>query len=96
MAEAQTRVTDNPGEDRYELFLGDELVGIIQYYTEPGTVALTHTEIVEAYEGQGLASRIVSWALQDIRSRGLKLLPLCPYVQAYLGRHPEERDIVVS
>jgi predicted GNAT family acetyltransferase len=96
MAEAQTRITDNPDEDRYELFLDEELVAIIEYHSEPGVMALTHTEVLEAYEGQGLASRIVASALQDIRNRGLKLLPLCPYVQAYLGRHPEERDVVLG
>jgi predicted GNAT family acetyltransferase len=57
---------------------------------------LVHTEIEPSLEGQGVGSRLVAGALADIRSRGLELVPVCPFVLAYLKRHPEFDDLVVT
>ena len=46
-------------------------------------------------EGHGVGTRLIEGALQDIRSRGLHVVPVCPFVRAYLRRHPEQRDLVV-
>lgn len=88
-------VRDNPKELRYELLQDEELVGGIWYRTTPGVIALVHTEIEPLAEGRGLGSRLVSGALDDIRARGLRVAPVCPFVTAYLRRHPEQRDLVV-
>src|SRR5436309_4836793 len=61
----------------------------------PGVVELIHTEIDPAFEGRGLGTRLIAGALDDIRARGLELIPTCPFVRAYLRRHPEQRDLVV-
>ena len=61
-----------------------------------GLVLLIHTEVAEAVEGQGLGSRLVRGALDDIRARGLKVAPVCPFVLSYLERHPEYADLVES
>jgi len=94
--ETESRVTDNPGRQRYELWLGDRRAGLIQYLTEPGAVLLVHTEIDPAFAGQGLGDRLVAGALGDLRARGLKLVPVCPFVRAYLRRHPGYADLVVD
>jgi predicted GNAT family acetyltransferase len=94
--DTEPQIFDDPGEERYELWLGDELAGVIEYETRPGAMVLIHTEVDRAYEGKGLGSRLIAWALRDIRSRGLKLYPLCPFVRAYLERHPEDRDLVAD
>jgi len=96
MAEAEPRIVDNDEEQRYELWLGDERAGVIEYDTKPDTVVLIHTEIDPAFEGRGLGSKLIAWALKDIRDRGLRLKPVCPFVRAYLKRHPEEQDLVVG
>ena len=88
-------VRDNQAERRYELLLGDELVSEILYRTKPGTVVLVHTEVEPAVEGSGLGSRLVGEALDDIRSRGLSVVPLCPFVAAYIRHHPEYDDLVL-
>jgi len=93
--ESEARIVDDPEERRYELWVGDELAGVINYEPRPETVVLVHTEIREAFEGRGLGTRLIAGALEDIRARGLKLLPVCPFVRAYLRRHPEDRDLVV-
>ena len=82
-------VRNNPEELRYEALRDDQLVGLIRYRTEPGVVVLVHTEVDEAVEGTGVGSQLVRVALDDLRARGLRLVPLCPFVAAYLRRHPE-------
>jgi uncharacterized protein len=92
--EIQPRVVDNPDEGRYELRLGETLAGSIEYATEPGTIVLIHTEVDPAFEGRGLGARLVAGALDDIRSRGLRLVPVCSFVRSYLQRHREYEDLV--
>lgn len=89
-------VRDNPEELRYEALLDGHVVGLIRYRAEPGIVVLVHTEVDEAVEGTGVGSRLVRGALDDIRARGLRLVPLCPFVAAYLRRHPEDADLVTD
>ena len=88
------RVVDNPEERRYELWLGATLAGFIEYRSEPGTILLVHTEVDPAVEGRGLGSRLVAGTLDDLRARGVKLVPLCPFVRAYLRHHREYADLV--
>ena len=88
-------VRDNPHELRYEILRGGELVGEIRYRTAPGVIVLVHTEVAATEEGRGVGSRLVSGALDDIHARGLRVAPVCPFVAAYLRRHPEQRDLVV-
>lgn len=95
MAADEFRVVDDPEELQYELWAGETQAGFLAYRREPGVVVLIHTDVDPAFEGQGLGSRLVAGALADLRSRGLKLVPLCPFVAAYLRRHPEHQDLVV-
>jgi predicted GNAT family acetyltransferase len=92
----EPRVTDNPRASRYELWLGTTRAGFIRYRAEPGTVLLVHTEVDPALAGQGLGERLVTGALGDLRARGLTLVPLCPFVRAYLRRHPDQADLVAG
>jgi predicted GNAT family acetyltransferase len=89
-------VRDNPGELRYELVDGDRVVGEIRYRREAGAIVLVHTEIDPSYEGRGLASELVEGAFRDLRARGLRVVPVCPYVREWLGRHPEQADLVTD
>jgi predicted GNAT family acetyltransferase len=89
-------VADNPEERRYEARLGSEVVGFITYHQRPGRITLIHAEVDPIAEGKGIGSRLVAGALDDIRARGLALVPLCPFVSAYLRRHPEYADLVAG
>jgi predicted GNAT family acetyltransferase len=87
-----------PEHHRYELRDGGKRIGMALYRPqEQGTVyAFDHTEVDEGYSGLGLAGRLVSFALDDVRARGVKIRPYCPYVRAFLRRHAEYRDLVVE
>jgi uncharacterized protein len=87
-------IRDNPTGSRYELLIDDEVRGSIGYRARQNTVTLIHTEIDSELEGRGLGSRLVHDTLEDIRARGLRLVPVCPFVRSYLTRHPEYMDLV--
>jgi uncharacterized protein len=87
-------VTDDPGELRYELRVDGELAGFILYRLEPGAVVLVHTDIDPRFEGHGLGGRLVRGALDDLRSRHLRVVPVCPFVRAFINRHAEYADLV--
>jgi uncharacterized protein len=86
------KVSDNPGELRYELRDDGELAGEIRYRRFSGGLALVHTEVEP--KRKGLGTELVRGALDDMRARGLKVAPVCPFVAAYIRRHPEYADLV--
>lgn len=93
--EKKHTVIDNTAEKRYELDLGDDMA-LIEYVLGKGIVVLTHTEVPPKYEGQGIGKELVLAALEDIRSKGLLVVPQCPFVGAYIRRHPEWMDLVLT
>src|SRR5262245_5463537 len=88
-------VRNNPEELRYELVVDGDVAGEILYRRSPDRIALVHTEVSPSLEGQGLGSRLVAGALDDVRAHGLRAVPICPFVRSYIQRHPEYGDLVV-
>ena len=82
-------VTDNPADSRYELHDGDTLVVVAAYRLTGDTVVFTHTEVDDAYEGQGAGSQLAREALDDSRSRHLRVVARCPFISGWIERHPE-------
>jgi predicted GNAT family acetyltransferase len=85
---------DNAEQQRYELWLEDTRVGVIEYESGPGLVTLIHTEVDPSFEGRGFAGTLIASAIGDIRAKDLKLVPACSFVSAYLRRHPEDQDVL--
>ena len=90
------RVVDNPVELRYEAWLDERLAGFILYTVDGAVVTLVHTDVAPRFEGRGVGARLVEGALQDLRGRELLLEPLCPFVAAYLRRHPEYDELLAT
>ena len=88
-------VRDNAEEHRYEAGVPGGLA-FITYRDKPGARVLVHTEVPEEAEGHGIGDALVRGALDDLRARGLKLVPLCPFVAAWLERHPDYGDLVTA
>jgi predicted GNAT family acetyltransferase len=57
-------------------------------------ITLTHTEVPPTLRGQGIASRLTRGVLEAARAQGLKVVPRCSFVAAFMGRHPEFNDLV--
>ena len=87
-------VRDNQDELRYEIEEDGEILGTIRYTRGDGVITLVHTEVDPKAEGEGVGSALVQGALDDIRARGLKVRPFCPFVAAYIRRHPDYEEIV--
>ncbi len=89
-----TEFVDNQDLSRFELRAGGELVGFLVYRLHPDAITLVHTEVFPAHSGQGHASTLARAALDEVRSRGLTVVPSCPYVRSFIGKHPEYADLV--
>lgn len=87
-------VIDNVEAGRFELIVDGQVVGKMEYQRVGEGLALTHTEIDPASEGRGLASALARAVLDGARDRGEAILPFCPFVNAYIKRHPEYLDLV--
>lgn len=79
---------------RYELSVDGEVVGICTYRDDGDRRVLVHTEVHDEFEGQGLATRLIEYALRDIRESGTRVVPECPMVAAYIDGHQEWADLV--
>jgi predicted GNAT family acetyltransferase len=87
-------VTDNAGAGRYEVSVDGEPAGGAYYRLEDDRIVFTHTEIDPAHEGQGLGGGLARGALDDVRGRGLAVVPLCPFIAGWIRRHPDYADLV--
>jgi predicted GNAT family acetyltransferase len=90
-------VRDNPDESRYEALVESGVVaGFAQYEKRDGLLVFTHTEVDDAFGGQGVGSALARGALDHARTTGLAVRPLCEFVESYIARHPEYQDLVAG
>ena len=87
------QISNNEAAHRYELEVDGHLA-IAEYRLRPGRISFTHTEVPDALEGRGIGKTLVKAALDDARAKGLKVVPVCPFVKHYIDTHPEERDLL--
>jgi predicted GNAT family acetyltransferase len=87
-------IADAPERERYEIYVDGELAGFTEYKTRPGIIAFIHTEVDEGFQGRGLGERLIGYALDDARKRGLAVLPFCPFVRSFIQSHPDYVGLV--
>ena len=86
---AEPTVVHVPEESRYEIRDGDERLGLTEYRERGGRRIFVHTETDPAHAGEGLATRLIREALDDTRRSGIAIVARCPFVRAFVQRHPE-------
>ncbi len=86
-------VRDNKALSRFELD-SNGATAVANYQLGNGVITISHTETPVAARGQGIASRLVAGTLEIVRARGLKVIPRCPFVRAYMQKHPETNDLL--
>jgi len=89
-------VTERPELHRFEVRDAGALLGYAEYQIRGEVLAITHTEVEPARQGQGIASLLIAGMLDQVRASGRQVLPLCPFVVRYLEQHDEYRDVAVS
>lgn len=85
-----------PEQRRYVAEADGQRIGLVDYRSDGAVAEVTHTEVDPARQGQGIADGLTRYVVEDLRSAGLRIRPICPYTRAWLGRHPEFADIVAS
>jgi uncharacterized protein len=88
-------VRDNEAAHRYELDAGGA-TAFVTYRDDGPTRTLIHTEVPDALAGQGIGSALARGTLELARSRGGKLVVKCPFIAAFIGKHPEFQDLVAG
>jgi len=89
-----TQVRDNEELSRYEILVGGTVAGFTEYAMHGKQLDLIHTEVEDGFEGQGVASNLISELLDDVRRRGLEAMPYCPFVRKFIAKHDEYLDLV--
>lgn len=89
----EIEIIHNQAEQRFEVELAGKLA-VLEYTPRGSRIAYTHTEVPDEMEGQGVGGALAKHALEYARAQGLEVLPICPFVAAYIRRHREYQDLV--
>ena len=92
----RTEARHNAEATRYELVSDGRVVSVAEYRMRGETFVFTHTETAEELRGNGLAGRLVEFALDDVRSRGGTVIPRCPFVRNFIEAHPQYGDLLAA
>jgi predicted GNAT family acetyltransferase len=88
-------VKHNTAERRYEIWLGDDMAGELDYSLMLGEIHFVHTGVNPAHQGKNLAAILTLEALADVREQGKnKVVPVCSYTVRYMEKHPETHDLL--
>lgn len=91
-----SEVINNKDEEQYEIDLGDGEKAFLAYSERNDRMILTHTDVPQSHEGQGLGGKLVKAAADDARRRGVLVVPQCSFARAWFGRHAEEEDVLAK
>jgi predicted GNAT family acetyltransferase len=89
---AQTTVTKEA--DRFSISVDGQIAGFTETEDRDGRRIFPHTEVDDAFQGRGLATILIGEALQQTRDAGLRIVPVCEMVAAYVKKHPDFADDV--
>ena len=87
-------ITNHPEKHRYEAAIEGQLAGYCEYNLLTNAVMFTHTEVLQAHEGQGVGSTIAKHVLDTARSEGKHVIPVCQFIAGYIRKHREYVDLV--
>ena len=93
MSDVDLEVVNNAAKGRFEVRVGEE-IAYAEYRLLATGVMFPHTEVPPAFEGRGVGGALVRAAMDFVRQRGELVIPVCPFVSAYIQRHPEYHDLV--
>lgn len=89
------RVSDEPERRRFVVTVNGRLAGHVQYRLRPPNLVVAHTEIDPEFQGRGLGGLLARAALDVARERGLVVDNMCPFVAAWIDRHPDYAELLV-
>jgi predicted GNAT family acetyltransferase len=87
-APSAAAVIDNPQAHRFELVV-DGVTAFLKYERTSGSLVLVHTEVPDALRGRHVGDALVKGALHHAQAEHLRIVAVCPFVRAYLRKHPD-------
>src|ERR1700742_827584 len=87
-------VQHNTEAGTYDAVADDRVIGMVVYRVHDQHMVFTHTIVDTGYRGQGIATRLVKAALDDIAAKGLTLTNFCPFVADYIADHPAYKRLI--
>jgi uncharacterized protein len=91
-----TEVRHQPDQSRYEAVVDGRVVGVAEYAERGDVLVFHHTETVASLRGNGIGAQLVRAALDDVRARGLRIIPTCWYVAEFVEQHPDYGDLLAT
>lgn len=88
------KIRNDPENRQFTVEVDGRVAGKAEYRLRGDTYLFIHTEVDPEFQGLGVANRLARWALDDVSEQGRTLVPLCPFIAAYIKRHPEYDAIV--
>lgn len=92
--DVKIEVRNDPESRQFTVLVEGKVAGKAEYRLRGDTYLFTHTEVDPEFQSRGVANRLARAALDDVRDQGRTLVPLCPFIAAYIRRHPEYDEIV--
>ncbi|MGQ0830092.1 MAG: GNAT family N-acetyltransferase [Microthrixaceae bacterium] len=89
----ETHVRHDEDRSRYELVLDGEVVGVAEYYLNGDVLVFPYTQIEVAHRGNGLGAILVRAAMDDVRTTGRQVVPICWYVRDFLDTNADYADL---
>jgi predicted GNAT family acetyltransferase len=89
-------VVHNPDRSRYEIHVDGEVAGFTEYRLRDGVIDFVHTEVDDAYEGQGLASQLARGALDAVRGSGRQVVATCEFINGWIAKHEDYQDLLAA
>ena len=93
MSDTENEVVREPEEARFAVYT-DGHTAVLEYQLFPDKVVFTHTGVPRELEGHGVGNALAKTGLEWAREEGLRVIPICPFVAAYIARNPEYADLV--
>lgn len=87
-------VINNVDKSRFEILVAGKRA-VAEYIDRGHMIVFSHTEVPTGLEGKGIGSKLVTAGLRFAREEKKIVLPLCPYVAAFIRRHSEYQDLVL-
>ena len=90
------QVVEVPERHRFELLVDGQHAGLADYRERGDEVTVVHSEVSPEYRGRGLGSELARHTLDQLRARGVKVVPACPFFAKYVSEHHEWDDILAD
>jgi uncharacterized protein len=96
MAHEVIEIADHPAKSRYDISIDGEVVGFCSYRDTGDVFLIPHAEVDPRVGGRGLGTQLARGTLDDLRRRGVKVVPLCPFIAAFIAKNPDYQDLVAE